>query len=97
MIDEKNFFYANAIEVAYSPYDVSLKFQRNGADASSSSAAREVMPKTLNDFIISMSPGHLKAMLPALYRAVCDYERKYGEMPLPQDVRKEYDAAFGAR
>lgn len=84
MSDEKKFFYANAVEVGVTPYDVSLKFMRSGsADAplTATAVTKNVQLVKIDEFIIGMSPQHAKAMLPSLTSAVAQYEQMYGTIP----------------
>lgn len=97
MSNEPKFFYANAMEMAASPYDISLKFMRNGAEV-----AKPVVPGTtveatavlLDSLAVSMSPSHFKAMLPGLVKIVVEYEKQFGLIPLPPDAAAVWNASF---
>ena len=93
MDTEKKFFYANSLEVAVSPYDFSLKFSRQGPPENIKSG-EPPKPNKLDEFTVSMSPVHAKAMLAGLYRAVGEYEKNVGQIVLPKHQETEYQQTF---
>lgn len=75
MSEDKHFFYANAVEVAVSMYDLNLKFMRTGTPKSTlQTGMQQVQPELLDEMVIGMSPQHAKALLPALTTALQQYE-----------------------
>lgn len=96
---EAKFFYANSLEAAVSAYDVSLKFMRNAtgtplAAATTSGSPTAIQTAVVDAMIVSMSPSHAKAMLPALLRLVREYETLYGKIPLAADMQATWDGTF---
>ena len=100
MSSESKFFYANSLEAAVSAYDVSLKFPRNvtlslevkriaGQPLEAPTMAAETL-------VVSMSPSHAKAMLPALIMLVREYEKAYGTIPLAPDAKSTWDSMFAS-
>lgn len=99
---EGKFFYANSLEVAVSPFDISMKFMRNGTETAQKPAATsEINPNAaisvLDAMTVSMSPSHAKAMVPALLRLVQEYEKQFGRIPLGADIQATWDATFPGR
>lgn len=87
MSEDKQFFYANAVEVAVSMYDVNLKFMRTGTPKSSLKVGTQqnVQTELLDEMIIGMSLQHAKALLPALSEALKLYEMQSSSL---QDIKK---------
>lgn len=86
MSDDKQYFYANSVEVAVTLYDINLKFLRTGTgevplNLTNSPVAQQMQPKKVDEFSICMSPQHAKSMLPALTSAIAKYEEIYGVIP----------------
>lgn len=94
MESDAKFFYANALEVAVSPFDFSLKFMRQGTPAE---AVHNVPSPaaTLDAMIVGMSPTHAKAMLSGLFKAVMGYESENGTISVPAEVQAEFLNTFG--
>lgn len=96
MTIETKFFYANALELGTSPYEIGLKFMRLGTSTPDTPRAgqdgQELQSSVLDALHVSMSPSHAKAMLPALVNSVLDYEKKYGKIPLSSESRDKWDA-----
>lgn len=92
MNEEQKYFYTNGTEVSCSAYDVSIKFLRNVALSSGteSSAVTQTTTGVADSLIVSMSPSHLKAMVPALIELVARYEMDFGAIPLPPEMRNRW-------
>ena len=99
MNNENRFFYANSAEVSVSPYEISIKFIRQGAPESKPSKGRQepqnVLPINIEDFVIAMSPSHAKALLPGLFNSVMQYEKNLGDIPLEAVAKKQFNDTFG--
>ena len=94
MDTEKKFFYSNALELAVSPYDFSLKFLRTGVAAGTTPGVATI-PVPLDEIIIAMSPGHAKAILSGLYKSVIDYENTFGSITIDKARQDEFMNTFG--
>jgi hypothetical protein len=98
-IDEK-FFYTNGVEVGISPFDINLKFMRNGTATPDSvkeaakAAPAETAAMIRETMTVAMSPAHAKTMLPLLWQMVQIYEQNFGAITLPPEQRAKWDAAF---
>jgi len=99
--DEAKFFYANSVEVAWAPFDVSVKFMRMGTDPQGSATAgatpvpRERAAVLLDHQLVSMSPGLAKALLMSLYGAVRQYESSFQtRIPLPKEFAEQFKKDF---
>ena len=95
MGDEAKFFYANAVFLAVSNYDVSMRFVRNepAADAQPGPGSQVVVADT---FTVAMSITHAKSMLPVLMDAVVQYEKLFGKQALAPELQVKYDQHFGS-
>ncbi len=96
---EEKFFYTNSVQVAITPYDFSLKFTRNGTETDntprpSGTLKVDVPAKVLDVMTVSMSPSHAKALLVALKQIVDMYEQRHGLIPVPVDVKNQWDKYF---
>lgn len=95
-VDEK-FFYSNAIEVAVSPFDINLKFIRNGtatpAQVVPVNTPVDATPIVQEAMVVAISPSSLKTMLPGLLQAVAIYEQKFGAIPIASDALARWNAA----
>lgn len=92
MESEKQFFYCNSVEIGVSAFDVNLKFIRQGTPKNAKSGA--VIPENIAELTVAMSPAHAKAMLPGLYKAIIDYEKKVGLIAVESAVQKTFDETF---
>ena len=99
---DKQFFYSNGLEIAVSPYDINLKFFRQGTPQSAvvtdplKSKALNIQLQKNAELTVAMSPGHAKAMLSALYTSIINYEKSVGPIPLQADAQKIYNDTFAA-
>ena len=93
MNEEKPFFYANAMEVATSAYDLNLKFLRTGTvtvirnQATATPEMRQAQVEVRAEISVVMSPQHAKAMLPSLILAIENYEKMFGPLPSAETLR----------
>lgn len=92
MSDKPTFVYANAMDLAVSPYDFCLRFIRNEANNMGAGNPPDVIKA--DSVVVAMSPAHAKAMLPSLYRAVLEYERQFGKIGLMQDMLDDFNKTF---
>lgn len=101
MGNEQKFFYANAVEVTVSPFDVSLNFIRTGAPKADTAAPKVVgeliegTAAALDTLVVSMSPMHAKAMLMPLVALVRKYEESFGVLPMPPEAQAQFVKLFG--
>jgi len=89
-IDAK-FFYANAVEVTATAFDISLKFQRRGTptDTAPTPPSAEVLEGTGTIFealIVGMSPQNAKALVAPLFQMVHEYEKRFGTINLAPEL-----------
>lgn len=98
MDSDGNFFYANALEMAVSQFDFSFRFLRQGAAPPKLSVAPGSAQQTgilrLDAMVVGMSPSHAKAMVGAIFKAVREYEKTYGKIPVEKAVEDDYQATF---
>lgn len=85
MDEPKNHFYANAVNISTSIYDVSLFFSIQspvGMEKESSP-----MVETSLQCSVRMSPQHAKALAALLVKHIRDYEKQYSvTLPLPEEL-----------
>lgn len=98
---ESKLFYANGMEVAMSPYDISLKFMWQGSETSSTATPNtevtDAIPSVLEAVTVSMSLSHAKSMLPSLFAMVAKYEETYGEIPVPPEFVERWKQFSGKK
>lgn len=94
MESDNQFFYANGLELAVSPFDITLKFLRQGAPEGAA-AGVDLQPKRIAELSVAMSPGHAKAMLAGLYTSIMEYEQKVGEIAVPSETQEKFNETFG--
>ena len=87
-----HFFYANAVELSLSPYDMTLRFLRNMPPPVSPDQKPAQMihaPVTAlsraADLPVMMSPQQGKALIRLLLRAVLEYEKVNGKLSIPPE------------
>lgn len=90
---DEQFFYANGLELAVSPYDITLKFLRQGTPEGAAPGV-ELQPKRIAELSVAMSPVHAKAMLSGLYTAIMGYEESVGAIALPAEAQKTFNETF---
>ena len=97
MSDDAKYFYANAVQIAVTPFDVTLTFMRNGIPngAVTTLVPTQTQGKVVDSSAIGMSPSHAKAMLPAIYNAIVEYEKSFGKLGLPPELQANFDKVFG--
>jgi hypothetical protein len=88
MSEDKQFFYANAVEIALSVFDVNLKFMRTGNPTTSLAQSQanpplmqQIQPTLQDQMVIGMSPQHAKALLVNLTEGLKQYEAQFGALP----------------
>jgi hypothetical protein len=79
-------YYANMVNVATAPYDVTLTF----IDGDGTALPGEFLPELewrtagiVPRCQVVMSLGHAKAMIPLIVKGIADYETKFGVIPAP--------------
>lgn len=93
MTDENSHseFYANAVNVMTSVYDVTLNFRTQSpvsVDPETGEAVIEVT-RTTN---IRMSPQHAKSLAVLLVNHIAEYERKNGvTLPIPSNLQELWE------
>ncbi len=92
MESDMQFFYSNSVEIGVSPFDVNLKFIRQGTPENAKEGA--VVPQNMAELTVAMSPAHAKAMLAGFYKAVFDYENNVGKIALEAATQKTFDETF---
>lgn len=90
---DKQFFYSNGLEISVSPYDITLKFLRQGSPEGAAPGV-ELQPQKLAELSVAMSPAHAKAMLSGLYTSIMSYEQSVGAIALQADAQKIFDETF---
>lgn len=93
MESDNKFFYSNGLQVAVSPFDINLKFLRQGAP-DNAVEGKPMQPQVLDEIIIAMSPAHAKAMLSGLFQSIMSYEKDVGPIALPADLQKAFNETF---
>ena len=77
----KPFFYANAAAAGFSPYDVTVVFQRRGIDAGKSFPAGDTRESDiLAELDVVMSPAQAKAVAAVLVSTILEYETMHGRI-----------------
>ena len=94
MESDRNFFYANGLEVAVSPYDINLKFLRQGSPENAETGVA-TQPEKIDEVTVAMSPAHAKAMLPGIFKAIVHYEQTFGSISLESKVEEDFGNTFG--
>ena len=96
MDSDKQFFYANSLELAISPYDFTFKFLRQGAPDGVLQQGQPLPPKRIDELSVAMSPAHAKAMIAAQFKAIIAYEKQFGKIAFETEKQNEFDNVFGA-
>lgn len=88
--EKQQFFYANAVEVAMSVFDINLKFMRTGTPKTdlqqSGKGGQTTQAEFREEMVVAMSPQQAKAFLPALTNVLEMYEKQFGVIPTPKEV-----------
>jgi len=86
MSDDKHDFYANAVNVITSIYDVTLSFQTRSPIAIE--AGKAPIFEASGICSVRMSPQHAKSLAALLIKHISDYEiDNKVELPLPPDIK----------
>ncbi|MDD4964913.1 MAG: hypothetical protein PHI11_13455 [Gallionella sp.] len=94
MESEKNFFYSNGLELAVSPYDINLKFLRQGTP-DGSVVGNTPAPIRLDEMTVSMGPALAKTIAVMLFKVIEDYEKNIGHIALQAQEQKIFEDVFG--
>ncbi|MGA9397759.1 MAG: DUF3467 domain-containing protein [Anaerolineaceae bacterium] len=89
-------FYANAVNIASSVYDVTLQFKNQTPQIDSKGNLIEISGKPAinitGEMTIRMSPQHAKALATILCEHVKLYEKQYNiVLPLQPDLKSKWD------
>lgn len=92
------FFYANSLEALMTPYDVTLRFMHRKIKPGVKPTRGDVKADELFDapdtMSVSMSPMHLKAMVPALVELITQYEARHGKLALEDQHAAMWEKLF---
>ena len=87
MDEERTDFYANAVSVTTTIYDMTLQFRTQSAVAIEKNKAPILEARDLLN--VRMSPQHAKSLAALLVRHVIDYERQHGlTLPVPPELQQ---------
>ena len=87
MDEERTDFYANAVSVMTTIYDMTLQFRTQSAVAIEKNKAPILEASALLN--VRMSPQHAKSLAVLLTRHVIDYERQHGvTLPVPPELQQ---------
>jgi hypothetical protein len=93
-----DFFYANSLEALMTPYDVTLRFMHRKIKAGAKPARGDLKAEDVFDepdtMSVSMSPMHLKAMVPALVELIHQYEARHGKLALEDQHAALWEKLF---
>ena len=90
MSEEEHDFYANAVNVSSTIYDVTLNF-RTQSPVFLDQGQQPVIEASAV-FNVRMSPQHAKALTALLAKHIKDYEAKYrAQLPLPPELQQLWD------
>ena len=90
MSEDQHDFYANAVNVTSSIYDVTLNF-RTQSPVMMSQGKPPVFEASAV-FNVRMSPQHAKALTALLVKHIVDYEAKHHtQLPLPPELQQLWD------
>jgi hypothetical protein len=76
-------FYANVVNVAPGPYDVTLTFIEFDPTRLPELIEGQHEPSTKAVLQVVMSLGHAKSFIPLIAKAIADYEDRFGPIPAP--------------
>ncbi|MDF2803155.1 MAG: hypothetical protein K0S61_3058 [Anaerocolumna sp.] len=80
-MDNRKYIYTNSVDIILSPYDVQLKVEVK-------TAGRDGLPYDVEEPIfLLMSPVHAKALSLILEKNMNDYEKQFGEIKLPINLK----------
>jgi hypothetical protein len=83
-------FYANAVNIGTSVYDITLNFRLQSGELNQQSG--EVLITVSAENNIRMSPQHAKALAGLLVNHIKGYEKQFSvTLPLPDDIKKFWD------
>jgi len=84
-MEERNDFYANAVNVVTSIYDVTLNFRTQSPV--SLEPGKDPLLEASGICNVRMSPQHAKALAALLIKHITKYEEDYQlDLPLPDDI-----------
>lgn len=91
MSEDHNEFYANAVNVTTSIYDVTLTFRAQSPAAPPVEGRPPVMAVS-QEVMIRMSPQHAKSLAAILVRHARNYEREHNTvLALPPEMQEMWD------
>lgn len=85
-------FYANAVNITSSIYDISLAFKSQAPQIDNQGNVMLIKDQPVvnvaDELIVRMSPQHAKALAAILVKHIKQYEKQFGvELPLPPDMK----------
>ena len=90
MNDDRHDFYANAVNIVTSIYDVTLHFRTQSPI--SVEEGKQPIIEVSGSCSVRMSPQHAKSLAALLVKQIADYEdRNNVKLPLPPDIQKLWD------
>lgn len=91
MDEERTDFYANAVSVTTTIYDMTLQFRTQSAVAIEKNKTPILEARDLLN--VRMSPQHAKSLAVLLARHVIDYEQQHSlTLPVPPELQQLWDA-----
>lgn len=83
-------FYANAVNIGTSVYDLTLNFRLQSGEKNPETGEIIITVSAENN--IRMSPQHAKALAALLVKHIKEYENQFSiELPLPEDITKIWE------
>jgi hypothetical protein len=83
-------FYANAVNVGTSVYDVTLNFRLQSGEKNQQT--EEIIITVSGEYNIRMSPQHAKALAALLVHHIKGYENQFSiDLPLPDDIKEFWE------
>lgn len=90
MADTPTEFYANAVNIGSSVYDVTLNFRLQAGELNQQNGEIVITVSAENN--IRMSPQHAKALAALLVKHIKEYEKQFEiKLPLPDDMKAVWE------
>lgn len=96
MENDRKFYYANAVNMAISLYDVTFVLRNQSPQIDPEGNLMVLNNKQVIDvseeIVIRMSPQHAKAFAILLVKNIAEYEKNFGiKLPITPDLQKLWD------
>jgi hypothetical protein len=83
-------FYANAVNIGTSVYDLTLNFRLQSGEQNQQTGEIIITVSAENN--VRMSPQHAKALAALLVKHIKEYEKQFSiDLPLPPDIKKIWE------